>query len=234
MRSQLRSLGADVLYQPAIEISAPADWAPVDAVIQSLADFDWLVFSSSNGVEYFFRRLFELDCDLRALGSCQLAAIGPATVDALHEYHLKADVCPDAYRAEALAAALAPHADGRRFFLARAAAAAKCLPNMLTAAGGIVTQAVVYESRDVTDPTPEVREALTAGNVDWTTVTSSAIARSLVNLFGDALRQTKLIAISPLTAEVLAELGHPAAAVAVTYTGDGILNAILAAQGPRV
>jgi uroporphyrinogen III methyltransferase/synthase len=224
MRSQLRSLGADVLYQPAIEISAPTDWAPVDAVIHSLVDFDWLVFSSSNGVEYFFQRLLELGRDLRALSSCQLAAIGPATVDALQAYHLQADVCPAAYRAEALAAALAPHAKGKRFFLARASRGREVLADELTAAGGIVTQAVVYESRDVTQPTPEVSEALTAGHVDWTTVTSSAIARSLVNLFGDALRQTKLIAISPLTAEVLAELGHPATCVAEKYTVDGIIH----------
>jgi uroporphyrinogen III methyltransferase/synthase len=99
---------------------------------------------------------------------------------------------------------------------------------MLTAAGGKVRQAVVYESRDVTTPNPEVLEALDAGKIDWTTVTSSAIARSLVNLFGDALKHTKLVAISPVTAGVLAELGHPATAVAETYTGEGILNAILA------
>jgi uroporphyrinogen III methyltransferase / synthase len=230
MRSQLGALGSDVLYQPAIEISPPADWAPVDAVIHSLADFDWLVFSSSNGVDYFLRRLFELGLDLRALGSCRLAAIGPATVEALHEYHLKADVCPNEYRAEALAAALAPLAKGKKIFVARASRGREVLAEMLAAAGAAVTQAVVYDSRDVTAPNPEVLESLTAGRVNWTTVTSSAIARSLVNLFGDNLRHTRLVAISPVTAEVLAGLGHPAAAVAVTYTGDGILNAILAAE----
>lgn len=226
MRSQLAALGADVLYQPAIEISPPLDWSPVDAVIQSLADLDWLVFSSSNGVEFFFRRLLELGHDVRSVGNCRLAAIGPATVDALAEYHLRADVCPDAYRAEALAEALAPHVQGKQVFLARASRGREVLAQMLTAAGAIVTQAVVYESRDVTGPNPEVLEALNAGAVDWTTVTSSAIARSLVNLFGDALHQTKLVAISPVTAEVLASLGHPATAVATIYTGDGILQAI--------
>ncbi len=231
MVAQLRSLGADVLYQPAIEISPPNDWKPVDAVIRSLADFDWLVFSSSNGVEYFFNRLLELGKDLRAIGKCQLAAIGPATVDALAAYHLKADVCPEEYRAEALAAALAPVAKGKRFFLARASRGRETLAEMLTVAGGKVTQAVVYESSDITTPDPDVLEALNAGHVDWTTVTSSAIARSLVAMFGNALRKTKLVAISPLTAEVLADLGHPATVVALTYTGEGVLRAILAAEG---
>ena len=152
MVSKLRALGADVLYQPAIEISPPADWRPVDAVIERLADFDWLVFSSSNGVEYFFNRLLERGRDLRAVGGCQLAAIGPATADALATYHLKADVCPDEYRAEALAASLAPLAKGKKFFLARASRGREVLAEMLTAAGGHVTQAVVYESRDVTTP----------------------------------------------------------------------------------
>jgi uroporphyrinogen III methyltransferase/synthase len=103
---------------------------------------------------------------------------------------------------------------------------------MLTAAGGVVTQAVVYESRDVAEANPEVVAALTAGSIDWTTVTSSAIARSLVGMFGDSLRQTKLAAISPLTAEVLTKLGHPPTTVATEYTADGILAAILAAESP--
>ncbi len=230
MVSRLRSLGAEVLYQPAIEILPPADWTAVDAVINRLAEFDWLVFSSANGVESFFGRLFQLGHDVRAVHNCRLAAIGPATADALEALHLQADVSPSEYRAEALAAALAPAAKGQRFFLARASRGRETLAELLTAAGGIVTQAVVYESRDVTAPDPDVVEALAAGRIDWTTVTSSAIARSLVALFGDALRKTKLVAISPLTAEVLAELGHPAAAVASIYTGEGILDAILAAN----
>jgi uroporphyrinogen III methyltransferase/synthase len=230
MVTKLRDLGADVLYQPAIEITEPHDWSPVDAVIKQLNSYDWLVFSSSNGVEFFFRRLAQLGHDLRAIGGRKLAAIGPATVDALAAYHLQADVCPDSYRAEALAEVLEPVANGKRFYLARASRGREVLAEMLTAAGGIVTQAVVYESRDVPEPNPDVLEALNAGRINWTTVTSSAIARSLVGMFGDALGRTKLVAISPLTAEVLAELGHPAAAVAETYTGDGILNALLTVE----
>jgi uroporphyrinogen III methyltransferase/synthase len=105
---------------------------------------------------------------------------------------------------------------------------------MLAAAGSIVEQAVVYESRDVATPDTEVSEALAAGRIDWTTVTSSAIARSLVRMLGDALKQTKLAAISPLTAEVLTELGHPPAIVAAEYTAAGIVAAILSAESRKV
>lgn len=226
MVGQLRALGAEVLYQPAIEISPPSDWRPADAVIERLAEFDWLVFSSGNGVHFFLRRLLDLGHDTRLLGGRRLAAIGPATVEALAEYRLHADLQPDSYRAEALAETLAPHAAGKRCFLARASRGREVLAEMLTAAGAVVTQAVVYESRDVRSPNPDVLESLQAGRIDWTTVTSSAIARSLVAMFGDTLRHTHLVAISPLTAEVLAELGYPPAAIAKTFTSEGIIAAI--------
>ena len=233
MAARLFELGANVLYQPAIEIAAPRDWSPVDAVIGRLDEFDWLVFSSGNGVQYFFDRLMALGRDLRALSQVKLAAIGPATVEALAKYHLKADVHPDTYRAEALAEALAPHARGKRFFLARASRGREVLADLLVKVGAKVEQAVVYESRDVESPDEAILEALAAGRIDWTTVTSSAIARSLVNLFGDALHKTKLAAISPLTAEVLKELGHPPAVVAREYTTEGIIAAIRAESESR-
>jgi uroporphyrinogen III methyltransferase/synthase len=226
--------GAKVLWQPAIEISEPADWSRVDAAIHSLDEFDWLVFSSTNGVEYFLQRLFSLGYDLRQLASARLAAIGPATVDALAGYHLRADVQPKNYRAEALGEALVPCARGNRFFLARASRGREVLAEMLAAAGAVVEQAVVYESRDVTAPDSDVAQSLAAGQIDWTTVTSSAIARSLVHLFGEALRKTRLAVISPVTADSLKELGYPPAVVADVYTTDGILAAILTAEGHKL
>jgi uroporphyrinogen III methyltransferase/synthase len=231
--NQLRNLGANVLVQPAIEVSEPHDWSPVDAVIRRLPEFDWLVFSSSNGVEYFMRRLLVLGGDGRALGCTRLAAIGPATVDTLAKYSLKADLQPHEYRAEALAAALGPHVGGKRAFLARASRGRDVLAGMLKAAGAVVEQGIVYETRDVDAPDSAIADALASGEVHWTTVTSSAIARSLVNLFGVALRQTQLAAISPLTAEVLAELGFAPAIIADSYTAEGVVSAILATESGK-
>jgi uroporphyrinogen III methyltransferase/synthase len=102
------------------------------------------------------------------------------------------------------------------------------LAEMLTAAGADVQQAVVYESRDVVSPAPEVVAALREGTIDWVTVTSSAIARSLVAMFGEDLTRTRLAAISPLTAGVLEEAGLRVAAVAEPYTTAGVVEAILA------
>lgn len=220
-------LGARVLVQPAIEIGPPDEPSAVDAALDRLDEFQWLVFSSSNGVEFFLDRLAHTGRDARALGRLCIAAIGPATVDALAKYSLRADVCPETYRAEALADALAPQATGQRMLLVRASRGREVLAEMLATAGGHVEQVVVYASRDVTDADPDAVRALASGEIDWVTVTSSAIARSLVKLFGDQLLQTKLAAISPLTADVLREHGLEPAAVAEVYTTDGLVGAMV-------
>lgn len=229
MLERIASLGAETLLQPAIEITPPADAGPLAAAIDELGKFDWIVFSSRNGVEHFMRQLLWQGKDARSLGPCRLAAIGPATSEALAEYHLQVDLAPKEYRAEALAEALAADAAGKAFLLVRASRGREVLAEQLTAAGGEVTQVVAYESQDVAETATSVAERLQNGEIDWVTVTSSAIARSLVQLFGDALHCTKLVAISPLTAGVLTELGYPPAAVAETYTGDGVVEALLAA-----
>jgi uroporphyrinogen III methyltransferase/synthase len=230
MAARLRELGASVLCQPAIEIADPADWGPVDDAIKHLTDYRWIVFSSANGVHYFVRRLLSLGNDVRTFGSAKLAAIGPATVAALAEYRLQADASPTEYRAEALASSLASLVKGQRVLLARASRGREVLAEMLSAAGADVTQVVVYESRDVDRANGDVVEAMAVGRIDWMTVTSSAIARSLVQLFGDQLKKAKLVAISPLTAEVLRVAGYPPAVVATEYTSDGVVAAILAAR----
>ena len=227
MAAELEELGAKVLYQPAIEIGPPDTWAPVDRALQALASFDWIVFSSSNGVHYFLNRLFDEGRDLRALRDVKLAAIGPATAAALDEWRLRLDVQPDEYRAEALASALADSAAGQRFLLVRASRGREVLAETLVAAGGDVEQIVAYASQDVERPDEEIAAALAAGEIDWLTVTSSAIARSLVRLFGANLGRTRLAAISPLTAGVLIDAGYPPAAVAEEYVARGVIDAIV-------
>ena len=222
----LAEMGADVLRQPVIEIGPPDDLAAVDAAISRLGEFDWIVFSSANGVERLLGRLLAGAGDLRALGGVKIAAIGPATVERLAGYHLKCDLHPAEYRAEALAAALTPQAAGKRFLLARASRGREVLAEQLTTAGGHVEQVVVYSSTDVTAAEPDVAEAMSQGRIDWVTVTSSAIARSLVALFGEQIRACRLASISPITSQTLQELGHNAAVEAEEYTSAGVVEAI--------
>jgi uroporphyrinogen III methyltransferase/synthase len=247
----LAELGAEVLYQPAIEIYPPAlasrvepsllatmvqqhpyssgDWSAVDRVLDLLDRFDWVVFSSGNGVRFLLERAIHLGRDLRIFGPNKLAAIGPGTADELARYHLRADLVPDEFRAESLALALKGGAAGKRFLLVRASRGREVLAEELTKAGGIVEQVIVYESVDVETPSPEIAEQMAAGRIDWTTVTSSAIARSLVRMFGDSLRKTRLASISPITSATLRELGYEPAAEAKEYTMAGMVEAIRAA-----
>lgn len=230
LAAKLHELGAIALCQPVIHIGPPASWEPIDQVILGLSSFDWLVFSSANGVKYFLDRFLDTGRDLRQLGGSQLAAIGPATAAALQQYHLRADLQPAEYRAEALAEELAPLSVGKRVLLLRASRGREVLAEMLTAGGSFVSQVVVYQSEDVHEPSQHILENLRAGKIDWITVTSSTIARSLVRIFGEDLLQARLAAISPLTAGVLGEAGFPADVVAKEYTMDGLLGAILDSQ----
>jgi len=226
----LTELGAECLVQPAIEISPTDDWRPVDAALARLAEFDWLVFSSVNGVQFLLDRLFATGGDVRKLAGIKLAAIGPGTSEELAKYHLRVDgQPPEVYRAEALAELLAEDARGKKFLLARASRGREVVAETLRAAGAAVEQIVVYRSTDVAQPDPEIAAALKAGRIDWTTVTSSAIAHSLAKLFGEDLRKTKIVSISPVTSATLRELGFEPAAEATQYTMEGVVATILTA-----
>jgi len=231
---RLTDLGADILFQPAIEIKPLQITDTSDRLIDVLDRFDWLVFSSSNGVRHFFDRLLDPlvqpPRDMRTLGRIKIAAIGPGTAEELSRYHLRADLVPEEYRAESLAQSLADGAAGKRFLLIRASRGREVLAEELTKAGGIVEQVVIYESVDVEQPDEQIFAKMAAGAIDWTTVTSSAIARSLARLFGDSLRKTKLVSISPITSATLRELGNEPAAEATEYTMAGVVEAIRKAQ----
>jgi uroporphyrinogen III methyltransferase/synthase len=230
----LAELGARVLFQPAIEIGPPAaGWSNLDRTIDLLDRFDWLVFSSANGVRSFLDRLPAIGRDTRALGKCKIACIGSATAEELARYHLRADLIPDAFRAESLAQSLAGAASGKRFLLVRASRGREVLAEELSRAGGHVEQVVVYESTDVEHPDPQIAAEMAAGRIHWTTVTSSAIARSLAKLFGDELKKTKLASISPITTATLRELGCEPTTEATDYTMPGVIHAILSTLGER-
>lgn len=226
LSDRLTALGAEVLVQPAIQISDPPDWAPVDQALQRLPSFDWLVFSSTNGVRYLLNRLLSTGADVKQLARLRLAAIGPGTADALAAYDLRVNLVPEKYRAESLAAALAPEAHGKRFLLARASRGREILAEQLVAAGGHVEQVVVYTSTDVQVADDQILAALTAGNIDWVCVTSSAIANSLHAMFGQKLKNSRLASISPVTSATLRKLGYEPFTEATEFTMPGLVAAI--------
>lgn len=244
MVDRLSELGANPIVQPAIAIHQPREWSAVDAAIDSLHDFDYVVFSSSNGVHAFIRRLFACGHDVRKLGHSKLAVTGPKTADTLKEYSLIADIQPSSFRAEAVVDAVIHCSDnsenpqiplqeklaGKRFLLLRASRGREALAERIQSAGGYVEQVVVYESVDIEVADETVEEAWQRGDVHWVTVTSSAIARSVCRMWGERLRDVKLASISPITSETLRELGFEPTVEATTFTTDGLIDAIVKAS----
>ena len=230
VKNKLESLGFRVLLQPTIDILPPESWTEMDEAIQRLSQgqFDWLIFSSSNGVHALFDRKSEtqfLDCTESTI---RIAVVGTSTNAALHHrLGRHADIIPETFTAESVAEALLTEAgQGKRFLHLRASRGRDVMKQLLTGAGGSVTEIVAYRSTDRTHPAPEIVELMQRGSIDYVTVTSSAIATSLVNMFGARLRQTSLVSISPITSQTLCHLGFPPHREAAEASLDGIVNAL--------
>lgn len=235
---RLEELGAQPFTLPALEIREPADWTLVDRALAELPRYDWLVFTSANGVHALFRRLRQVGRDLRALATVRLAAIGPATAAALREYLLEPDLIPSEFRSESLAAALKERVAGRRVLLARADRGRDLLREELATVAA-VEQVAVYAQVDALDADSQALGLLREGQIDYVTVTSSNIARVLARALDGASRarieagEVQLVSISPVTSATIRELGLPVAAEASEYTTSGVLDALVKLAGQK-
>jgi len=233
--ARVLELGAQPILAPTIDILPPADWSEVDRTLDRIQDYDWIIFTSVNGVSFFLNRLWEIGGDQRRLAKAKLAAIGEGTAQALAAFHLRADLVPDSFRAEALAEALTPHVAGKRVLWARASRGRDVLSTELRAAGAQLDELVVYRNLDVGSLDSEIIRAFEAGEVDWVCLSSPSIARSLCRLLTPTARDrlgksVRIASISPVTSAAADELGLDVAAEATTYTWDGILEAIVTAE----
>jgi uroporphyrinogen III methyltransferase/synthase len=234
----LEELGADVDVLPAVEVREPADWGPVDRALGRLASYQWLVFTSANGVHALLRRLRQTGRDLRALGPLRLAVIGPSTGDALRAYHLEPDLTPPQYNSEGLAEALREKVRGGCVLLARADRGVDVLRERLSEVAE-VEQVAVYSQVDAeVEPGHPALARLRAGEVDYVTLTSSNVARALLGrLDAEGLGrirsgQVGLVTISPRTSAAVRDLGLAVAAEAREYTAAGVLAALCALARP--
>ncbi len=229
---RLEELGAVPFLLPCVEIAEPDDWTEVDRALANLASYQWLVFTSSNGVHAFFRRLRQLGRDLRALGAIRLAAIGPATAEVLRGYHLEPDCVPPDYCSESLVAMLIARAAGRRVLLARADRGRELLRDELGRVAH-VDQIAVYVQRDSLCDAAGAIDCLRRGELDFVTLTSANIARSLLGALDAPCRDrlesgaVKLVTISPVTSAAVNEFKLPVAAEAQTFTSEGLLEALV-------
>ncbi|MDA8064822.1 MAG: uroporphyrinogen-III C-methyltransferase [Thermaerobacter sp.] len=224
---RLADLGAAPWEFPTIRIVPPVDWEPVDAALERLSSFRWLVFTSRNGVEAFFRRLAEKGRDVRELAGVELVAIGPETARGLTARGLLPAFVPGEYRSEAVVQEMRGRASpGERALLARAAEGRDLLPRELAAMGLEVVQVAVYRTEQAARGAEEVRRALAAGELAAMTFTSSSTVRNFLEAVGrEAVRDgTKVVCIGPVTAQTAREGGLAVHGVAATYTIRGLVD----------
>jgi len=231
-------LGAQPILMPAIRIAPIDDWSEVDATLAEIESFDWLIFTSVNGVHSLLGRLWETGGDARKLSSLKIATIGSSTAKALGDFCLRADLVPEEFRAEGLANELAPLAAGKKILWARASRGRDVLPRELEQAGAEVVQLVVYQNVDQESLPEPARKAIAGDELDWIGLSSPSIARSIAELLPASARARigstiRIASISPVTSAAAREAGLQVHAEASTYTWDGIFEAIERAMTDR-
>lgn len=230
LTAALEQLGAKCIEIPVIRLTDPADgYAALDQAIACLDTYDWLIFTSTNGVERFFTRLLASGKDARALGHAKLAAIGSATEAKLKTYGLLADKVPAAFRAEGILECLQKELrPGMRILLPRAQEARELLPQKLRELGAEVTVAPVYRTVTAETDAEALRARLQAGEIDWVTFTSSSTVTNLLQILQSpaALQGVKTACIGPVTAETCEKHGIQPEVTAEEYTIDGLVAAI--------
>lgn len=221
LTAQLENLGAEVIEFPTIKITAPTDnFKSLDAAISKIKIFDWIIFTSANGVEKFFERLKSFKLDARALSNAKIAVIGSATAEKLSNFGIAADLIPAEFRAESLVDTLKNSVSGKNILIARAEIAREILPAELEKFGANVTIAAAYK-------TVSAAENFSFGEVDLVTFTSSSTVENFVAAIGiDALKKFKTAAIGPVTAQTLKNFGVTADIIAKEFTIAGLVDAI--------
>lgn len=229
---RLTALGAEVLECPTIRIAAPASWEPLDGAIARLREFQWVVFTSVNGVHAFFGRLAHHGLDARALGHLRTAVIGPATGAALAARGLSSDVVPESYRAESVVEAFRREdMTGRAVLLPRAAEARPVLPVELGRMGAAVEEVPVYRTEIAAEGAEALVARLEEGRVDLVTFTSSSTVKNFQRLLPAGRRaalmeRVQVASIGPITTETARELGFRVNVTAAVYTIPGLVQAI--------
>ena len=232
LAERLEGAGAEVLECPTIRIVPPDSWEPLDVAIGRLRSYAAVLFTSANGVRFFWERLLTQQKDARELAGILVGAIGPATAAALMDRGVRADVVPKEFRAEALAGLFsADRLDGKRILLARAAEGREVLPEELARKGAQVDVVPAYRTlKGLEDPAP-IRAMLEAGQIHAVTFTSSSTVKYFVELIGadtaELLRKTVVASIGPITTETASRYGIAAQVVPNDYSIPALTDALV-------
>jgi uroporphyrinogen III methyltransferase/synthase len=226
----LEASGAEVVHFAAIEIAPPPSWDSLDAVIDAPASFDWILFTSANGVEAFFARASALRREV-SLRAQKVAAVGSATAEALRRHEVESDVVPEKFLASELLPLLPAEQDGVRTAIVRALEGREVLVDELRARGGEVHLALAYETRRAPSLPDEIRSMFACGSLDALTFTSpSTVEGTMKHLTPDEverLARTCLFAsIGPVTTKAIARYGATNVVEAEESTVAGLCAAV--------
>ena len=231
---QLIELGANVLEYPTINITDPDDFGPLDRELKNLDSTDWLIFTSVNGVDAFFNRIFELGRDVRDLKGVKICSIGPSTTERIKGFHVSIDCQPPKYVAESVVEALkkVDEIKGKRFLMPRTDIARSYVPEELRKLGAEVSDIVAYKTVLATDGDNIVLDKLKDGEVDIVTFTSASTVKNFVKIIGeDNLSAFKdnvqFASIGPITNESAEEMDIEISIKAEEYTIPGLVQAIV-------
>ena len=215
----LEDYGARVLLCPTIEIAEPESYDALDEAIDHLYGYDWIIFTSVNGVEYFLRRLAARDHQVSELDGLRVCAIGEATAEQLNDAHVHVDVIPEEFKAEGVFAALEQYVGSRdalsalNVLIPRAAVARDYLPTVLADAGARVDVVTAYRTVQPSGlDRGKVGAMLTGGAADCIAFTSSSTVRNLARLFdtndlGEVLKGVAIACIGDVTSATATEYG---------------------------
>ncbi len=228
LSSRLRDLGAEVIELPTIRVEPPTDLRAFAELVQDCHSYDWIVFTSPNGVSAFFEMFYKLYDDARDLGAARIAAIGPATAARVREFHLKVNLQPDEFVAEGVVRAFKKEGDieNLRILIARAEEARDLLTKELTAMGAIVDVALAYRTVPETDDRTGARTRLTEQGADMITFTSSSTVENFLALGLPWPQGLEVASIGPITSQTARARGLAVAVEAKQYDVPGLVEAI--------
>ncbi|MDH3444137.1 MAG: uroporphyrinogen-III synthase [Deltaproteobacteria bacterium] len=233
LAQRIEDLGGQVIEFPTIEIQPPADPRPMEEAIKNLRRYEWLIFTSVNGVERFLEGMARHKIDSNELASVQVAAIGPETAKRLEAAGVTRCLVPTSYRAEGILDVLHPDTmRGKRVLIPRAAKAREVLPETLRQWGAVVDVVEAYRTVTPETDTSRLKDMLRRHEIDMVTFTSSSTVSNFARLFdgrrlADILGDTPVACIGPITKDTVEELGGGAKFVAQEFTVQGLIRVIV-------
>jgi uroporphyrinogen III methyltransferase/synthase len=239
-RRHLMALGAEVITFPTIEIRDPSSWERLDHAIRNIEGYQWLVFTSVNGVEKFFLRYRQLAHDVRDLKGLRIAAIGSATEKSLVARGLKVEILPDEFKAERLLESLKGKVlKGSRILIPRAKVAREILPIELQKQGAHVDVVEAYETTAPREGKERLQLILEERPLDMVVFTSSSTVTNLVEMakpgmLSGTLKNTAIAAIGPITKETAEGCGLEVQVQPRHYTIPALVDAIVSFYGKRL